>query len=162
MNKVLNELELNVGHYDSKLKGPIVWSWAPWRPHIKFRERNVGLGLQLGYSISTNIYAINNTFAAHVKPVLPDVLADAVATSKRTGRKLSDNHLGWVLVKKIMEARALKEGNQCWVRFAEMDDKAVVKLAENSETLTRAWLEKKVSNIRRAQLEYLKSPTGPM
>jgi hypothetical protein len=154
MNKVLNELELNVGHYDSKLKGPIVWSWAPWRPHIKFRERNVGLGLQLGNLFYLNILSLNYTFAAHAMPVLPDVLAGAVATSKRTGRKLSDNHLGWVLVKNIMEARALKEGNQCWVRFAEMDDKAVVKLAQNSETLTRAWLEQKASNIRRAQLEY--------
>mmetsp|Transcript_26761 Transcript_26761/g.44883 ORF Transcript_26761/g.44883 Transcript_26761/m.44883 type:complete len:332 (+) Transcript_26761:716-1711(+) len=151
MNKVFNELELNVGHYDTKLEGPIVWSWGP--SHVKFPERDVGLGLQLGYGIDTNIYAINNTFAAHVKPVLPDALADAMATAKQTGSPLKANFLAWKLVQERMQARALEEGNRCWVRFAEMDDKAIVKLAENSETLTRAWFEQKVSNNRKVQRE---------
>merc|ERR1712205_71696 len=44
-------LNLSVGHYNTKLKAPVAWSWGP--SHHKFPNRDIGLGLNLLFQSDT-------------------------------------------------------------------------------------------------------------
>ena len=157
LDAIGRHLQLRVGHYNTELKGPAVWSWGP--SHLKFPERDVGLGVNLLYSISSNLYAIRHAFGAHAKPQRQEVMAETAARLQnidpgqryQRATNVSLPLQAWHLVKERWKVQAQKDS--CLTRFSNMDDEALVQLVERSETLSRERHIDRVLSARREQLK---------
>mmetsp|Transcript_17182 Transcript_17182/g.37357 ORF Transcript_17182/g.37357 Transcript_17182/m.37357 type:complete len:460 (-) Transcript_17182:52-1431(-) len=155
LDAIGNELELPVGHYNTELKGPAVWSWGP--SHHKFPERDVGLGVNLLFSISTNLYAIRHAFGVHAKPQAQEDMAETVAQlqelelDQRYEPVSKLQQQAWYLIKERWKSQAQQD--TCLTRFANMDDDALLEEVERSETLSREWFAERVRRTRQEQLK---------
>jgi len=134
---------MRVGHFGSALKGPVAWSWGP--SHLKFPHRDVGLGLQLCYNTDTNIPFIKKSFAGHVKPIPPERYDRMAMSSNRQER---DDWTAWTATMEVWEAQK----DPCLARYNKVADDAMLKEAEQSETLSREWFQQKLLNTRKYQL----------